>query len=474
MKFGLLSFGNTVSNLGDWVQSLGVIKVYQYMGIAFDELVLIDRHKLRSYQGEKVVLPMGGYFDKVFGIDFFPLSDDIIPAFFGFHCTDEKILKLLGEYKNFFFGCRDLATADSINKSLGYSDKIFMSGCFSLCLDRRKLSMEPEKIYLVDAIPELSPYIPNNIRDQAINLTQIYSRFTSMNDEEANRNALEATKEWLGIFYKTAKLVITSRLHLALPCAAMGIPVIVARRYYDDTDRYSGYEALFHVYMPHEFSEINWTPPVHDIEWLKEEIITNAVSLIHRTASDKKLNVDFIAQYIQQIKKADSFFKKASENTFYCMGPQASYLSQAQKQYYFENIDKYNNILEYIINDSLCDRTLVIWGAGDKGFWMMRRYEHIVKQFKKCFYVDKNTEKQNGRLNGFPVLEPKAIQEIDRKKILIIIAVKSYDSTIGREIAKELSCSYNFKEGKEFLFLDKLDSSARMAIDDIALNSSLM
>lgn len=474
MRFGVLSFGNTLSNLGDWIQSLGVFKVYQKMGIPLTDLKEINRNELTTYQGEKVILPMGGYFNKICGYECFPLSKDIIPVFFGFHCTDEKMLRYLKDYEDLFFGCRDLATADMIKKICGKSPGIFMSGCFSLCLDKRKLSKEPADIYMVDIIPELLSYIPERIKENAICLSQVSWQFVSMSNEEANQKSLATTEKWLDNLRENARLVITSRLHLALPCTAMGIPVIVARNYFDDTDRYSGYNGLFHVYMPHEFANINWEPSVPDIEWLKKELMKNASELLQNASLESKYNNNFVTHYQYQVKQLDTYFTKSSEDIIYYSGPNASYLSQSQKEHYYNNRGKYSNILEYILKSSLEDRTLVIWGAGDKGFLMMRRYAHIVDKFGKCFYVDKDSKKHNTRLNGLSVFSPDEIKKIDKNKIVIIIAVKDYDSAIGRKIAADLYHDYSFREGREFFFLDKLDSSARMALDDIALSAPLM
>lgn len=474
MKFGVLSYGNGFSNVGDWVQSMGVIKTYSEMGLTYEDLVKIDRRDLNEYRGEKVVLPLGGFFDKMFRRKCFPLSEDIIPVFLGFHCTDEKIMKYLGKYKDSFFGCRDLATASMVGKTLGTFDKVFMSGCFSLCLDKRQVSERQSKIYLVDVIPELFPYIPKEIKEKAEYGTQISMDFIPMSNAEADEKALAFTRNWLNTLKENAKLVITSRLHLALPCVALGIPVIVARKYHEDTDRYSGYDNLFHVYLPHEFYEIDWEPSVPDVEWLKTEIIQNAVLLLRNTYQKNQFDDAFVKKYNRQVLKVNQFFLETSGQVVYGSGEHASYLSQSQKEFYVKNKQNYNNILEYLVGGSLDEKTLVIWGAGDKGDLMMRRYEHVLGEFKDCFYVDMNPQKQGGRLNGFPIFCPGKIKELDKDKIFVIVAVNDYDSKIGREIAESLYCNYHLREGKEFFFLSKLDSSGRMAIDDIALNSSLM
>lgn len=472
MRYGILSFGNRLSNIGDVIQTIGVLKVYEKMGISEQELVKVNNYNLSEYSGEKIVLPLAGYFNAMPHVKAFPLSEDIIPVFLGFHCTDEKIINYLGKKEYEPYGCRDLATMNEIKKSFGKDTNVFMSGCFTLCLEKRKENLSPKKTFLVDVIKEFYPYIPKEIFKDAESNSQISKRFLGMNEHTANNEAMIAVQEWLDTLKKEAKLVITSRLHLALPCIAMGIPVIVARRYNDDTDRYSGYDQLFHVYMPDEYDKVDWNPKVPDIEWIKNEIINNAIMLLKEKYEKNALPM-FIKSYEKQVQLLSSWFEKSSDITYYG-GENLSYLSQCQKEHYYLNKDMYGSVLAYILGEPLSKYDLVIWGAGDKGMYMMRRYDKLVHQFKSCIYVDSNCDKWNSKLYGYDIYNPNEIRKYDKEKLIIIVAINHYYSKAGRMIAMNLVNDFGLEEGKQFFMLDKLDSSARMAIDEFALSATLM
>lgn len=489
MKYGVLSFGNQSTNIGDYIQSLGVLEVYKRMGLSEEDIVTVDCYDLSGYAGEEVVLPIAAFWDKRPDYSYFPISKKIKPVFLGVHCTDEKVLKNMGGYKSCFWGCRDLETKRAVSRAFSNEANVFMSGCFTLCLEKRDDKINPKKVYMIDVLDDFISYIPKELAENAETLKQLSLGLFEMDNDAATKKDFKLARERIACLKQDAKLVITSRLHVALPCIAMGIPVVVARRNSDDTERFSGYDGLFHVYMPHEWNEVDWMPVVPDIESLKEEIITNAIELLQNTCADKEQEKMFVEAYKKKITKADVYFEK--HNVPYYSGEYAGYLSQQQKEYYFHNKEKYANILEFIASKKLSDCTLAIWGAGDKGFWMINRYDYIMNAFQACFYVDKNPSKQNTKIGAFgiameeekelisrrgkyDIVSPEVINSIDKNKIIVIIAINHYYSKAGQEIFKELSGVYGLTEGKEFFFLDKLDSSARMAIDDSVLNTVIM
>lgn len=472
MKYGFLSFGNRLSNIGDLIQTIGVLNVYKKMGICEQDLIKVTNYNLSEYSGEKVVLPLACYFNAMPNTKTFPLSSDIIPVFLGFHCTDEKVIKHLGKKQYEPYGCRDLATMNEIKKAFGQEIKIFMSGCFTLCLEKRIEDSLAQKVFLVDVIEEFYPYIPEELLKDAERNSQISSKFSMMNEDIANNESLLSVHRWLDNLKKEAKLVITSRLHLALPCIAMGIPVIVARRDNDDTDRYSGYDQLFHVYLPNEYDKVDWNPKVKNIEWIKDEIISNAKVLLKETYERNKTSL-FMKNYEKQVQLLSNWFEKSSNIPYYG-GENSSYLSQHQKEYYYLHKDMFGNVLSYILGEQLNKYDLVIWGTGDKGTYMMRRYEKLVHQFNSCIYVDNNCNKWGSNLNGYDICNPNEIRKYNKENIIIIVAINHYYSEAGRMIAMNLVSDFGLEEGKQFFMIDKLDSSAKMAIDEFALNATLM
>src|SRR5262249_33119050 len=62
--------------------------------------------------------------------------------------------------------------------------------------------------------------------------------------------------------YSSAKLVITSRLHCALPCVAFGTPVILLRRGIESDPRFAGLRELVPYHSdPSQPIRIDWQDP---------------------------------------------------------------------------------------------------------------------------------------------------------------------------------------------------------------------
>lgn len=471
MKYGIVVWGKNSQNMGDILQSYMILQIYKELNIPKEDWIFINYHHIGDYDGEeKILLPIVGYYNHFYRIDSFPLPSNIVPLFFGFHCTDEKVLQhLKADYK--YFGCRDLETCKAISKWFFNQDvKVYMSGCVTSLLPERAESVQDKKVFLVDVRPNLLPFIPQYLLEEAEEHTQAFS--LQGTEEECIINAYQEVEKWIEMYSKRARLVITSRVHVAIPCAALGIPVIVTADYVNPTDRFSGYEDLFHVYFPHEFSEIDWNPSASHFPQLKKAIASNLKQLLSeymKAGIPENLPQDLE----NKINFVDDFFRSHSHGLWY-RGEKASYLSQTQKQDYYFNKHKYFSILEYILHKKLGDITLIIWGAGDKGYYMAHRYQTILSGCKDFFWVDSSCAKQKEQICGKGVFAPEVIKNYEKDDICVIVAVKDYYGRQGREISESLEKVFGLEEEKNYLFLGKVDESARMAIDEIGLSSTLM
>ena len=70
-------------------------------------------------------------------------------------------------------------------------------------------------------------------------------------------------------FYR-ARLIVTSRLHVAAPAVAMGIPCILASDNFDN--RFSWIDKLLPLYTPENFDKIEWNPLPVEYEQQKADI----------------------------------------------------------------------------------------------------------------------------------------------------------------------------------------------------------
>lgn len=272
MKYGLLTYQESIEkyNVGDYVQSLAarqfLPQVDQYM----------NREKLGEYSGEKIKLIMNGWFTH--NIHHWVPADNIDPLFVSFHLnstaapfmlTDKGIAYLK---KHEPIGCRDKFTVQILEEK---GIKAYFTGCLTLTLDNYKVddSERGDDIYIVDPFYNYpntdklfkSPkyFVKGVLKGDAFKLGKINEHLKKVVDKELLESAHYVTQvlppgkqnddekftyaEDCLKKYAKAKLVITSRIHCALPCLAMGTPVIFLNGFntFVDTCRFDGISELF-------------------------------------------------------------------------------------------------------------------------------------------------------------------------------------------------------------------------------------
>ena len=280
MTFGRLIYGTNpylgkhqLVNIGDFFQTFAIDSLLCDYGIAPDDLVNVQRDRIKDY--ENLVLPMVGVFTHMRGKEAFPLPASVKPLFFGYHnLSSVSKAELLVYQKAGFVGCRDEATANRLKKK---GINAYLVGCATLALDARKQAPKSPKIFLVDIPPKLERFIPAELKKDAVRLTNEVS--LSKKDMPDSLRAYEdQAKKMLERYKSEAGLVITSRLHCAAPCLALGIPVILAREYFDE--RYSFIDKFLPLYTPDRFGEIDWSPRVPDLTEVKRMLKTAFFAMV--------------------------------------------------------------------------------------------------------------------------------------------------------------------------------------------------
>ena len=247
MKFGIFKYKES-TNLGDEIQS---IAAKQFLP-RIDKYV--DRDYLHTYNGADLKVIMNGWFmEKPFN---WPPSKEIKPLFISFHASksqnaDKEIVSI--KHRDYYrlhepIGCRDHKTV-SLFKKIGV--KAYYSGCLTLTLNKRSVE-KTGKIIIVDPFRNNLPKIlVDKYMDQFIpekeksNIEWIYQD----NGEEDIEKRYELADKMLDA-YAGAKLVITSRIHCALPCLAFGTPVLFLDsgfRTKQSRDRFNGITNLMNV-----------------------------------------------------------------------------------------------------------------------------------------------------------------------------------------------------------------------------------
>lgn len=212
-KISFAKLAYSTNNLGDDIQTLATLP---FLG---EEPVPFDRDHLRSVKSDqKYFLIMNGWW-AANPHDAFPPAECFIPIFIGFHIAENHVKHFRQPHCIDYFkkyepiGCRDLFTKQFLDDA---GVKTFLSGCLSTTFPLRTNEPEEETIYMVDTA-RVEYLIPDEIKEKAQRLTHIWSA-----DHEDRAEAVYSLMNK----YQNASLVITTRLHAALTCSALGIPVV--------------------------------------------------------------------------------------------------------------------------------------------------------------------------------------------------------------------------------------------------------
>ncbi|MFC1827294.1 polysaccharide pyruvyl transferase family protein [Thermodesulfobacteriota bacterium] len=185
--------------------------------------------------------------------------------------------------KNEPIGCRDDHTAMNLKK-LGI--RSYLNGCTTLTLPKRPNNYDCKKVYCIDVYDEVFDFMPDSIKSRCENRTHIFRPMS-------HDNAMQYAENLLNEYRENASLIVTSRMHCAVPCVAMGIPTIFVNRSY--SYRFSWLEDIIDVYTPDRYNLIDWSPKEIDCEKLKSAMKRIAVKrLLNSDADDDILQLDSI------------------------------------------------------------------------------------------------------------------------------------------------------------------------------------
>lgn len=246
---------------------------------------------------------MQGWFSHSY--DFLP-PKSILPIFVGTHFTNsvqQYLIYLLARSPHYFddktIGCRDLYTLEFCQK-LGLD--AYFSRCLTLTLPKRKSQSSQNKVFFVGLADEFLPFIPKHIKNQAEHINQQFF----MSDKLSSQTFFNAANTLLTRYNNEAKLIITSALHCAAPCTAMGIPVIFCRQNDEQLTRFSALDSILPLYTLDDFKKnrVNFSPNVPNIEPLKNAMLEN-LRLSVQKMRDENVNLAKLLEcraYIQNFK----------------------------------------------------------------------------------------------------------------------------------------------------------------------------
>lgn len=290
VKNGLLVYSDKYElfNIGDYIQSLAARQFLEKVD------TLVCREALRDYAGEEIRLILNGWFTHE--PDNWPPSSRIRPLFVSFHMNSVAQEKLTSDESISYLkkwgpiGCRD---KDTVRLLRTFGVDAHFTGCLTLTLGLTwKRAPSDGAIYFVDphfqvkrdpisvmgfARTLLSNYrvvsriaarmfgsvgIKSLLKSSAfygcyrrLFSDEVLSRAIYVKQEIANVDAGDdqakfGLAEKLLRQYASARFVVTSRIHCALPCLGIGTPVLyVEDQQQSETSscRLNGLRELFHV-----------------------------------------------------------------------------------------------------------------------------------------------------------------------------------------------------------------------------------
>jgi len=283
------------NNLGDNAQAYAIYQFLLGMNIPEMDIVVVNRNNIlqKIEPNAAYIMPCSmsavNYYDIIeylltagYGDQFIflPLSIGLIRNAFG----DEDHFKKADWLSKKFvqpIGCRDFDSCFMYRKQ-GYSAYVY--GCITSTLPKRP-DGQYDKVYFYDIPNSLYQYIPDNIKEGAISLSK---RVDMRLDPERLWNLCVERYELLR---DTARLVVTMDYHVATPCVAMGIPVIMVDncansgfKWSNDT-RLPGLNPKIKYYTKDQWKEIDWEPKAESFEDDKAVMLELASTRVRNAAS---------------------------------------------------------------------------------------------------------------------------------------------------------------------------------------------
>lgn len=285
MKYAnFCNIGRNNVNIGDYLQFLAITYLYEQMGVQEKDIHYIGLCDVIDYNGEDIVLPINFSIKNCIINGKMAISPRITPVFLAVQLiAHDSYLDIDGflhdEHNHAYFvryapiGCRDEVSYQYFKK---HGIPAYINGCLTATLPK---SSEPAggAVIFADAPKSVLPWIPKALLDSDVLFTT--QQYVFHEDEiEDYQKLFHFVKEKYEFYQKNARLIITSRLHVALPCTAFGIPVVLVKDKVDT--RFAFIEKYIPIYDKEQYQNIDWFPTVPDIEPIKQNLINFAIARI--------------------------------------------------------------------------------------------------------------------------------------------------------------------------------------------------
>jgi len=285
-KFALL--GYSTNNIGDEVQSIAVRQFLPHVDAH------VDREELDTFTAEQQhhIIMNGWYMHRP---ERWPPSEALNPLILSFHITQQErrpgleradVQMLRGAGLEFLkahapIGARDLHT-QRLLQSTGVDS--YFSGCMTLTLPAIPVAEKERQIVAVQLPGPAMRKVRWRARAPVVKATH---RSHAEGFAERTRMAQERLR-----LYASSRNVVTDRLHCALPCLAMGVPVLFVDTA-PDPYRFEGLRELLHAVSLEDFLanrydyDINDPPPNKTLHLPIREALIQRVTAFVKEAEAK-------------------------------------------------------------------------------------------------------------------------------------------------------------------------------------------
>jgi hypothetical protein len=250
METGILGFIGS-KNIGDYIQTKAVLDL-----VGFNNIKILDRENLDKYDDNVIQTIINGWFME--SPENWPPSEKIKPLFISFHLNPSIEKELLKQESIKYFkshepiGCRDIYTRDIL---LEKGVNAYYSSCITTTIDRNnylKSKTQAEGIIVIGAFDRLKPTLdykssvkllisifkyPFKKIGYSLKLSKFNRHLNNQNFKikrysQLTKRPIKSHNEGLNLASEMlekiaeSEVMITSRIHAALPALAMGLKVI--------------------------------------------------------------------------------------------------------------------------------------------------------------------------------------------------------------------------------------------------------
>lgn len=388
-------------NIGDYLQFIATDYLLRQMDVPPEEVVRLGFSDIARYDGEPVIFPFCYSIIDFVSNGKIAISEKIHPYFFAVTLsTVDKFTdldKFLSDPYNLSYllehgpiGCRDEITYQILTQ---YQIPAYINGCMTAILPQYT-GTPGEKVLFVDAPKALLPYIPKALLENCEFSTQQY--YFQQSDIDDYEKMFEFVKGTYRHYMQTAKLAVTSRLHVALPFSAFGIPVILAK---DSVDgRFSFIERYLPIYSKEQYSKINWTPEAPNLEPIKRLLIDHAVGRLSGSRSE--------AELLKMEQELTALFQARRIENIYLPSHDVTHENGSTFDVYAEKYWKKGTPIQY-----------AFWGISKNNFEYWK--QHIEINYPHAKLVAIFDSFQEGELFGLPYQRPEAIFDYPDAHIIV-------------------------------------------------------